>query len=301
MDNNQQFEPQPYGGSQTVYTPQQQVAPTMQATPGGTLPPNTVYPQPAPDNDPDEDRPRKLSAAAITGLVLGIIGIIFSFIPIINNVAFILGVIGLVFGIVGMVATKRYGKRRGRGLAIAAVILTILAMVITLVMQQATGKALDDALGTSSTTSQSASSDAKKSGGESSSSAAAASGAQDTEGDLDKLHVKIVSAAKSGADYNGQPTVLVTYEWTNNTDKNQVFSVATSAKAFQNGKELDLAIYTEAPAGYDSNASLQEVQPGATQQVSVGYVLQDDSPVDVEVSGTLDFSGAKVSHTYQLQ
>lgn len=62
-----------------------------------------------------------------------------------------------------------------------------------------------------------------------------------------------------------------------------------------------MAIYTEAPAGYDSNASLQEVQPGATQQVSVGYVLQDDSPVDVEVSGTLDLSGAKVSHTYQLQ
>lgn len=300
MDDNQQLEPQSYDGSQPVYTPQQQAAPTMPATPGGTLPPNTVYPQPAPGDNLGGGRPRKLSAAAVTGLVLGIIGIVFSFIPIINNVAFILGVIGLVFGIIGLVATKRDGKRRGRGLAIAAVVLTILAMVITLVMQQATGKALDDALGTSSTTSQSASSDAKKSGGDSSS-AAAASGVQDTEGDLDKLHVKIVSAAKSGADYNGQPTVLVTYEWTNNTDKNQVFSVATSANAFQNGKELDMAIYTEAPAGYDSNASLQEVQPGATQQVSVGYVLQDDSPVDVEVSGTLDLSGAKVSHTYQLQ
>ena len=29
--------------------------------------------------------------------------------------------------------------------------------------------------------------------------------------------------------------------------------------------------------------------------------FKDDSPVDVEVSGTLDLSGAKVSHTYQLQ
>jgi hypothetical protein len=299
MDDNQQYGTQPYGSPQTVYSPQPQAAPTMPATPGA-LPPNTVYPQPVPGGDPDDDVPRKLSASAVAGLVLGIIGIIFSFIPIINNVAFIIGIIGLVFGIIGLVATKRGGKRRGRGLAIAAVILTVLAMVITLVMQQATGKALDDALGTSSTTSQSASSGAKKDSGNSSSSAAA-SGAQDTEGDLGKLHVKIVSAAKSGADYNGQPTVLVTYEWTNNTDKNQVFSVATSAKAFQNGKELDMAIYTEAPAGYDSNASLQEIQPGATQQVSVGYVLQDDSPVDVEVSGTLDFSGAKVSHTYQLQ
>ena len=291
MDDNQQYGTQPYGSPQTVYSPQPQAAPTMPATPG-TLPPNTVYPQPVPGGDPDDDVPRKLSASAVAGLVLGIIGIIFSF---------ILGIIGLVFGIIGLVATKRGGKRRGRGLAIAAVILTALAMVITLVMQQATGKALDDALGTSSTTSQSASSGAKKDSGDSSSSSAVASGAQDTEGDLGKLHVKIVSAAKSGADYNGQPTVLVTYEWTNNTDKNQVFSVATSAKAFQNGKELDMAIYTEAPAGYDSNASLQEIQPGATQQVSVGYVLQDDSPVDVEVSGTLDFSGAKVSHTYQLQ
>ena len=36
MDNNQQLEPQSYDGSQPVYTPQQQAAPTMPATPGGT-------------------------------------------------------------------------------------------------------------------------------------------------------------------------------------------------------------------------------------------------------------------------
>ncbi len=41
------------------------------------------------------------------------------------------------------------------------------------------------------------------------------------EGDLKTMHVKIVSAVRSNNDYNNQPTVLVTFEWTNNTDKKQ--------------------------------------------------------------------------------
>ena len=43
------------------------------------------------------------SAAAIVGLVLGILAIVTSWIPIVNNLSFILGAIGLIFSIVGVI------------------------------------------------------------------------------------------------------------------------------------------------------------------------------------------------------
>lgn len=78
---------------------------------------------------------------ATVSLVLGIIGVVLSFIPIINNGAFVLGVIAVIFGIIGLV------KKGGKGKAIAGLILGILAIVITLGMQSSASKAIDKATG----------------------------------------------------------------------------------------------------------------------------------------------------------
>ena len=90
------------------------------------------------------------SGFSTASLVLGIIGIVLSFIPIINNVAFVLGVLALIFGIVSLV------KKANKGKAIAGLILGILAIIITLAMQKAivdtvdkAGKDIDKALGNS--------------------------------------------------------------------------------------------------------------------------------------------------------
>lgn len=83
-----------------------------------------------------EETKRK-SGFATAGLVLGIIGICTSFIPIINNLSFILAIIGLIFGIVSLL------KRASKGQAIAAVILCILTMTITINTQKAMSEALD--------------------------------------------------------------------------------------------------------------------------------------------------------------
>lgn len=85
-----------------------------------------------------------LSASAIVGLVVGIIAILLSWVPIVNNFAAILGVIGVVFGIVGIVATRSKGRRRGKALAIAATVLSVISIVIVLVTQSSYGKAIDD-------------------------------------------------------------------------------------------------------------------------------------------------------------
>ena len=78
------------------------------------------------------------SGLATAGMVLGIIGVVLSFIPIINNIAFFIGILALIFGIIGIV------KKAGKGKAIAGIVLGILSIVITLAMQSAVSDAIDE-------------------------------------------------------------------------------------------------------------------------------------------------------------
>ena len=80
----------------------------------------------------------KKSGLSTAGMVLGIVGIVLSFIPIINNIAFFLGILAVIFGIIGLV------KKAGKGKAIAGLVLGILAIVITLAMQSAVSDAIDE-------------------------------------------------------------------------------------------------------------------------------------------------------------
>lgn len=80
----------------------------------------------------------KKSGLSTAGMVLGIVGIVLSFIPIINNIAFFLGILAVIFGIIGLV------KKAGKGKAIAGLVLGILAIVITLAMQSAVSDSIDE-------------------------------------------------------------------------------------------------------------------------------------------------------------
>lgn len=81
----------------------------------------------------------KKSGLATAAMVLGIIGIVLSFLPVINNVAFVLGILAVIFSIICLV------KKVGKGKAIAGLVLGILAIIITLAMQSLFVKAVDDA------------------------------------------------------------------------------------------------------------------------------------------------------------
>ena len=78
------------------------------------------------------------SGLATVGMVLGIIGVVLSFIPIINNIAFFIGILALIFGIIGIV------KKAGKGKAIAGIVLGILSIAITLAMQSAVSDSIDE-------------------------------------------------------------------------------------------------------------------------------------------------------------
>lgn len=238
------------------------------------------------------------TVCGIIAVVFGALALVLSFIPIINNIAAVFGFIGLILAIIAIVGTFR-GKKRGKVLSVVSAVLCVLAIVITLAMQSAASKAIDDSIKESKgiDTSQSQSSD-----GSSDQSSSQKKGEQDMEGDVEGLHVKIVSAVLSANDYEGKPTVLVTYEWTNKTTKNNSFAALAHPQVFQNGKALDTAVYVDMPEGYDVNSYTAEAQPDATATVTLGYVLQDTSPVTVDVSALLSMDDTtKVVHTFNLQ
>lgn len=109
-----------------------------------TTPQQPMPQQPPTGYVPQHMQQKGTSAMAVTALVLGIIGLILSWIPIVNNGAAVLAVIGLVFGVIATLTTGAKGKKKGRGLAIAGSILCVIALIITLAVQSAASKAIKD-------------------------------------------------------------------------------------------------------------------------------------------------------------
>lgn len=105
--------------------------------------PPPAEPAGAPATNPPAAKPSK-SAAAITAMVLGIVAIVISPMPIINNFAFILGIIALIFAIVALVGTSK-GRKSGKGFAITGLILSIVSLVIVLATQATYAAVLDEA------------------------------------------------------------------------------------------------------------------------------------------------------------
>jgi Domain of unknown function (DUF4352) len=75
---------------------------------------------------------KKSNGMAVAGFVLALLGAIGSFIPLVNIFFAFLAVLGLIFGISGLVKAGRLGT--GKGLSIAAIILSVLALVISFAM-----------------------------------------------------------------------------------------------------------------------------------------------------------------------
>lgn len=86
------------------------------------------------------------SGLAIAGLVLGIVGIVGSWVPILNNFSFILALLGLVFGVIALILiVKSAGAKGGKGMAIAAIVVSLLACVIVFATQNLYSQAIDQA------------------------------------------------------------------------------------------------------------------------------------------------------------
>jgi len=87
--------------------------------------------------------PQPRNGLGTAGFVLGLIGMIFSFIPFIGIVAWPLVIIGLVLSVLGLVrATK--GLASNKGLAIAGVVLSLIGLVMCILYTALFGKVATD-------------------------------------------------------------------------------------------------------------------------------------------------------------
>lgn len=124
-------------------------------------------------------------------------------------------------------------------------------------------------------------------------------GKQVGSGDLGKHHVEIKSALLS-KDYKGNPTIVITYSWTNNSEGTTSAMASLTGKAFQDGVQLESAVMGDTDV-YDMNASMKDIQPGTTLDVQNAYVLENiDSKVAFQIEQFLNLSDEKVTMDFDL-
>lgn len=92
----------------------------------------TTETQPQPPAYPAQPQPQK-KGMAIAAMVLGIVGVVLAFIPILGLVAFILGGLAIILGIIALI------KKRGKGQAITGVITGVAAFIIAGIVTALTG------------------------------------------------------------------------------------------------------------------------------------------------------------------
>ncbi|HEV8556834.1 MAG TPA: DUF4190 domain-containing protein [Actinophytocola sp.] len=96
-----------------------------------------------PTTPPPPTAPPPRNGLGTAGFVLGLIGLIFSPIPIIGVVAWPLVILGLIFSLIGL---RRAGNRlaTNRGLAIAGLVCSAVGLAICILWAVAFGKAAND-------------------------------------------------------------------------------------------------------------------------------------------------------------
>ena len=91
-------------------------------------------------------------------------------------------------------------------------------------------------------------------------------------------------------DYSGEPVLVLTYDWTNNSDETASAVLSVSTKAFQNGISLDTGIVLD--DSIDTGSLIREVKPGTTIEVQELFSLQDtESEIEIEITDPWDFFG----------
>jgi hypothetical protein len=113
--------------------------PVVPPIPGGPQ----GYPSGGYDGGHDVRR-RPKTVAGVVGLIVGLIGLMLSWVPIVNTVGFFFALISGILGVVGLVATRSSGKRSARWTAVAALVLTALTIAIVIATQAFYGKVVGD-------------------------------------------------------------------------------------------------------------------------------------------------------------
>lgn len=109
--------------------------PTYAPNPGGSAPPPV----------------KGSNGIATAGFILALLGLLGSWIPVLNVLGILLGVVGVVLAAVGLAKSKKVNA--GKGLALAGIVLGALAVIFALLVNVVFVGAVDDAIDESTSTS----------------------------------------------------------------------------------------------------------------------------------------------------
>lgn len=101
------------------------------------------YPSYSPVPPAPPQQPANRNGLGTAGFVLGLIGLIFSIIPVVGIIAWPLVILGLIFGTLGVLRVNK-GEASNKGLAIAGVVVSAIGLVICILWAAAFGKAAND-------------------------------------------------------------------------------------------------------------------------------------------------------------
>lgn len=110
-----------------------------------------------------------------------------------------------------------------------------------------------------------------------------------TEGNLGDYYVKVKDAFLT-ENYSHDNVIVITYEWTNNSDETTGNWLSVIETAFQDGIELESAYMIE-DERYDSSSSQTEVRPGTTLDIQCAYILRNtESKVEFEIEELMSWN-----------
>lgn len=92
-----------------------------------------------------------------------------------------------------------------------------------------------------------------------------------------------ILSAKLANDYEGNPAIIITCEWTNNSSETVNALSAFTQRAFQNGVQLESAMMLS-DSGFDSQI-MTSLRPGASTTIQYAFELRDKtSAVEFELT-----------------
>lgn len=114
-------------------------------------------------------------------------------------------------------------------------------------------------------------------------------------GNVGKNYVEIKRARIAKDNDDGSTAIVITFAWTNNSDKTTSAFLSFMESAFQNGIELD----KDYPDGYDLDGYRREIRPGATLEVERAFALTSETaPIEVEIKPFLGSDSGMVTATF---
>jgi len=225
------------------------------------------------------------SVMGIVGLVLAIIAAATSFMPIVNNFSFFLALISAILSLVAVISCAR-GKKSGKGVAIAGLVVSIISIVVVLATQSMYSAAIDDAVNgpdVSGVSTQQGGDDPSKEDDGAGDASNTQNLAVGTSIDLESgLSVTVDAVDTSIVSYEGSALVGVQVTYVNNSDNSADYNMydwkgedAQGAQEFFSDDGKELSSGSLAPGG--TKTGFLYFKEGTVKALYFSSVLSDDA------------------------